>query len=1062
MAKVIECLFALARVSDSKGFKPTLQNQPRAKPSELPSDPDELIAMRVMLSAIKEAPRYKGGQKVSAEIFRRKLALMGVDLKVYEPGFARYQALYRGHIARKFYKKRVREAAYREKVTREILQTERDYVNNLGVCLALYQDRMLEEINKNRGALERGDLKMIFGDFEAVLSFHKAFLSRLEESMSRSRYDIPNLFLSSSSPSSPSSSPPPSTSSSLFLGDLLHVYIPYVQKFSTVMTTVQNLRNSRERFSQFMDDCQHDPLAKGLDLASYLIMPIQRIPRYSLLLQELLKHTRPDHTEYDKLGEALTKVKDIALNLNEKKRDSENKSKLFEITAVLEGTYEPLFSQGRRHVKDAILHENKTNKQMALYLFSDILIFGKLEKKQRGGVARKVKYLGTLKIDEIDVQSIPDTLSIKHAFRITRITGAIVNLSLSAKTENEKKEWIHIITQTADDWRLLKKATASSSSSSTGAPSSTLPSSASSNTLSSSAMMTHDTTPTKPANKRHSYDYYHRHSGGSTNSTGGLASSGIDEYEDDEDPGAISPEKVLHDRAKKASRITPPGGEQQQHQHTVLELSQVFASAKQARDMIIEQMKSLEGRKQAEAIEKRSKKEKNFAREVQQKLEVALREAEAHLSSIEKKLDARIQADEEAARHPGPSRSSQQHHHDAHQPQPKKKFSTLQVPRGKVQPKSSSLPTASGTTPPSGTTITSTLSSSSTATVSPPRNDHLMFVTPSAAVTIRKPINKQQQQQASISRSSSSSLPSIPVKPSPHTPDPSSATTTTTSPSSSSSSPPSSDSKPSTTTTTTSPLSRQQSSSQDTTLPPSTDKSSTSSSRPRAATHNPPSPTLSRASTSSSPSDGSNNNGETKSTEKSTIKSKFATLTGLLGGKERRKVKRDLTANSAKASTDPGASSSLSSPDSLTLSSSSSLASSSSPSSSLISSASPASPPPIDDKKANLSCSTSPLASTDQKSSGVDPSSPATAITVAPESSSSSSSSMTEKERRRALKEEEKQRKAKAKEDKKAAATTTAAAKEKHKEHTKKGGDDASSSPLSASAKDSGAIASSP
>jgi hypothetical protein len=37
------------------------------------------------------------------------------------------------------------------------------------------------------------------------------------------------------------------------------------------------------------------------DIFAYLIMPVQRIPRYQLLLRDLLKHTEKDHNDYESL-----------------------------------------------------------------------------------------------------------------------------------------------------------------------------------------------------------------------------------------------------------------------------------------------------------------------------------------------------------------------------------------------------------------------------------------------------------------------------------------------------------------------------------------------------------------------------------------------------------------------------------------------------------------------------------------------------------------------------------------------------------------------------------------
>lgn len=39
-------------------------------------------------------------------------------------------------------------------------------------------------------------------------------------------------------------------------------------------------------------------LLKGLDIESYLIKPVQRLPKYVLLYKDLLKHTDKNHPDY--------------------------------------------------------------------------------------------------------------------------------------------------------------------------------------------------------------------------------------------------------------------------------------------------------------------------------------------------------------------------------------------------------------------------------------------------------------------------------------------------------------------------------------------------------------------------------------------------------------------------------------------------------------------------------------------------------------------------------------------------------------------------------------------
>lgn len=74
-----------------------------------------------------------------------------------------------------------------------------------------------------------------------------------------------------------------------------------------------------------------------LDISGYLIMPIQRIPRYILLLEDFRKHTKEDHPDYESLGSAIELVKKVAQDVNEAIRIAENMNKLIVIQARLQG-----------------------------------------------------------------------------------------------------------------------------------------------------------------------------------------------------------------------------------------------------------------------------------------------------------------------------------------------------------------------------------------------------------------------------------------------------------------------------------------------------------------------------------------------------------------------------------------------------------------------------------------------------------------------------------------------------------------------------------------------------
>jgi hypothetical protein len=63
----------------------------------------------------------------------------------------------------------------------------------------------------------------------------------------------------------------------------------------------------------------------------YLILPVQRIPRYELLLGELLKLTPKFHVDYDNLSKARAAFASLGEYMNTEKRRFENAELLREI-----------------------------------------------------------------------------------------------------------------------------------------------------------------------------------------------------------------------------------------------------------------------------------------------------------------------------------------------------------------------------------------------------------------------------------------------------------------------------------------------------------------------------------------------------------------------------------------------------------------------------------------------------------------------------------------------------------------------------------------------------------
>lgn len=90
-------------------------------------------------------------------------------------------------------------------------------------------------------------------------------------------------------------------------------------------------------FAAFLVKCEKDPRCNLADIGDFLIQPIQRVPRYQLLLKDLLKVTPPTHLDYSSLLKALAKIEGVNKFINEKQREYESMTQVQNLQARFVG-----------------------------------------------------------------------------------------------------------------------------------------------------------------------------------------------------------------------------------------------------------------------------------------------------------------------------------------------------------------------------------------------------------------------------------------------------------------------------------------------------------------------------------------------------------------------------------------------------------------------------------------------------------------------------------------------------------------------------------------------------
>jgi len=152
--------------------------------------------------------------------------------------------------------------------------------------------------------LERTEIYEIFLNWEVLFSVNSVLLKLIQERVLKWSVfqKVGDIFCSE-----------------VFLS-LQGVYQNYITKFEEATRKLDDLRKQNPNFNEFITQISKDPQCKKLNLESFLIMPVQRLPRYELLLRDLIKITSKKHEDYESLCKGLESVQKVTTVINERQR----------------------------------------------------------------------------------------------------------------------------------------------------------------------------------------------------------------------------------------------------------------------------------------------------------------------------------------------------------------------------------------------------------------------------------------------------------------------------------------------------------------------------------------------------------------------------------------------------------------------------------------------------------------------------------------------------------------------------------------------------------------------
>ncbi|XP_076813800.1 FYVE, RhoGEF and PH domain-containing protein 2-like [Clavelina lepadiformis] len=186
-----------------------------------------------------------------------------------------------------------------KKIAEELLSTEKTYVNILHQIDQIFYKKV-QEASVMKKVIPESDAIKIFGHVTAIYQFHSNFLLPQLQDRIKNWHTNPRI-----------------GDVMMQAGPFLKMYALYTQNFDKSSKLLDDLLKKSKRFATFITLIQIRQENQNLPLQTQMISPIQRIPRYELLLKDYLKRLPDDAMDRQEAESALALIADAAAHSNE-------------------------------------------------------------------------------------------------------------------------------------------------------------------------------------------------------------------------------------------------------------------------------------------------------------------------------------------------------------------------------------------------------------------------------------------------------------------------------------------------------------------------------------------------------------------------------------------------------------------------------------------------------------------------------------------------------------------------------------------------------------------------
>uniref|UniRef100_A0A8C9Q3E7 Epithelial cell transforming 2 like n=1 Tax=Spermophilus dauricus TaxID=99837 RepID=A0A8C9Q3E7_SPEDA len=328
----------------------------------------------------------------------------------------------------------------RTSAARELLQSERKYVQMLEIVRDVYVRPLRAALASNRAILSAANIQIIFSDILQILNLNRQFLDNLRDRLQEwsSAHCVGEIFIK--------------------FGGQLNTYTNFFNNYPVVLKTIEKCREMTPAFRAFLKRHDKSTVTKMLSLPELLLFPSRRFDEYVNLLYALRLHTAAEHVDRGDLTTAIGQIKKYKGYVDQMKENIRMKEQLSDIQRIIWGC--PTLFEIKRYlirVQDVVqlhccdeeisfsLRLYEQIRDLSFFLFNDALLVSSrgishtpFERTSK----TTYQFIASVALHRLLIEDIPDSKYVKNAFILQ---GPKCEWICATEVEDDKFLWLSVL-----------------------------------------------------------------------------------------------------------------------------------------------------------------------------------------------------------------------------------------------------------------------------------------------------------------------------------------------------------------------------------------------------------------------------------------------------------------------------------------------------------------------------------------------------------------------------------------------------------------------------------------